>query len=244
MGRQVSYRRSVAWRTVILIPPSEAKATGGTREPWTEATMAVADLDGCRRRVLDALGPGHPAATGPTMAAIERYTGVLYRELDAGSLDAGARRRLRRNLLTVSGLWGLVAPADPIPYYKLKMSARVEPLGRLARWWRPAITDALTDRVRGAVVWDLLPIEHGAAVDWTALAPHRRVTVRFVDRDDKTVSHWNKLLKGSLVRWLTETGATDPAAVADFDHPQGYRLDAGSSTFGETQVALVLQQRR
>lgn len=232
----------MARRTVILIPPSESKANGGTGAPWAEATMEVAALDDHRCQLLDALGSAHPAAREPTMAAIERYTGVLYRELDAASLDAGARRRLRRNVLTVSGLWGLVAPTDPIPYYKLKMSARVEPLGRLSRWWRPAITDALADRTTGAVVWDLLPVEHAAAVDWSGLGPHRRVTVRFVDRHDKTVSHWNKLLKGSLVRWLAETGAADPALVADFDHPQRYRLDERSSTFGEVDVALVLRQ--
>ena len=69
---------------------------------------ALPALDEARLAVLDALGGG--TAGEPTMPAIERYAGVLYRELDWPSLPADARRRGRRVLLTVSGLWGAVAP--------------------------------------------------------------------------------------------------------------------------------------
>jgi cytoplasmic iron level regulating protein YaaA (DUF328/UPF0246 family) len=204
--------------------------------------MAVTELDDGRQAVLAALGADHPAHTGGTRRAIERYTGVLYRELDAASLDPAARRRLNRSLLTVSGLWGLVAPNDRIPEYKLKMSAAVEPLGRLSTWWRPQVTEALAPRVRGAVVWDLLPNEHAAAIDWARLDPKQRITVQFLDASGKTVSHWNKLLKGSLVRWLAETGATSPAAVAELEHPQGYRLDPEASAFDRRRAELVLRE--
>lgn len=229
-------------RTLILIPPSEAKAPGGDGPPWTEDTSVLAELDGPRRAVLRALGRSHPARCGPTLPAIDRYTGVLYRELDASTLRGTPRRRLHRNVLIASGLFGLVAPTDPIPEYKLKMGARVEPLGKLSTWWRPHLTEALTPRVQRAVVWDLLPNEHAAALDWPSLTPHLRVTVRFCDRHDKTVSHWNKLLKGSIVRWLAETGATDPRDLIDFDHPQGYRLDESASSFDGAHHQLVLRE--
>ena len=229
-------------RTVILLPPSEAKAPGGTGAPWAPGTMALPELDGARAEVLRALGGGHPASCGPTMPAIERYTGVLYRELDAASLPTAAGRRLARSVLTFSGLWGAVAPRDPIPHYKLKMSAAPVPLGRLATWWRPRLTEALGPRVRGALVWDLLPIEHGAAWLPAELRPARRYTVRFVDVDGRTVSHWNKLLKGALVRWLVTTGTADPRALADFEHPQGYRFDPGSSDLRRDGGAIVLRR--
>lgn len=204
--------------------------------------MATPDLDGPRAELLAALGPDHPAATGPTCRAVDRYCGVLYKELDAASLTTAAKRRLYRNVLIVSGLWGLVGPTDPIPDYKLKMGARVDPLGRLSTWWRPQLTEALGARVRGAIVWDLLPGEHTAAVDWSRLAPRCRVTVRFLDREGRTVSHWNKLLKGSIVRWLAESGEVDPAALAGFDHPQGYRFDPESSVLGTRLSTVVLRE--
>lgn len=231
----------MARRTLILIPPSEGKAPGGSGVPWQADTMAVAELDAARAKVLKALGRSHPARSAPTLPASERYTGVLYRELDAASLPAVARRRLQRSVLTVSGLWGLVAPTDPIPDYRLKMSASVAPLGKLSTWWRPQLTAALAPRAKGALVWDLLPIEHAAAVSWAELAPHQRVTVRFEDADGRTISHWNKLLKGSLVRWLVSTGATSVDALAAFDHPQGYRYEPGATVRDGSHTALTFR---
>lgn len=203
--------------------------------------MAVGELDAARAKVLKALGRRHPARTEPTLPAIERYTGVLYQGLDAASLRAVPRRRLDRSVLVVSGLWGLVAPQDPIPHYKLKMSANVPPLGKLSTWWRPAVTAAVAARAERALVWDLLPIEHAAAVTWDLAEPHERVTVRFVDAQGKTISHWNKLLKGSLVRWLVTTGATDVDALVEFEHPQGYRYDPAATVRDGRLTALTFR---
>lgn len=228
----------MARRSLIMLPPSEGKAPEGDGPPWAAGTMAVEELDAARSKVLKALGRRHPARLGPTLPAIERYTGVLYQGLDAASLGAVARRRLDRSVLVVSGLWGLVAPQDPIPHYKLKMSANVPPLGKLSTWWRPAVTAAVAARADRAIVWDLLPIEHTAAVVWDETSPHERVTVRFVDAQGKTVSHWNKLLKGSLVRWIVTTGLTDVDALVEFEHPQGYRYDP-ASTVRQGRVTAV-----
>lgn len=236
----------------ILLPPSEGKAPGGGGPPWTAGSMAL-DLDEQRGEVIRALtramrsnatarsallgvkGDALRAATAadrsvrtaPTMAAIERYTGVLYRELDPGALPAAARARLDRSVLIVSGLWGLVAPTDMIPQYKLKMGAALPPMGRLSTWWRPALSRVLAERVGSSVVWDLLPEEHAAALHLPAGSP--RVTVRFLEpgRDGRlvAVSHWNKLLKGALVDRLVRRPVRDPLELEDWEHPRGHRLD-------------------
>ena len=131
-------------------------------EPPTGDPAAAVGGQGRRRR-RTGLGAGHDgrscarsvAAGGPprrarprarrprrarTLPAMERYTGVLYQELAWPTLSAAARRRGDVQVRTVSGLWGLVAPADPIPPYRLKMSASLDGLGRLSTWWRPRLS--------------------------------------------------------------------------------------------------------
>lgn len=225
---------------VILLPPSEGKAPGGRGRPWRPGSGVLPDLDEARATVLAALGDG--VASAPTMRAIERYTGVLYGQLDWSSLPAPARRLGNRTVLIASGLWGMSGPTDPIPLYSLKSSANLAPLGKLSTWWRPRLTASLADHLAGRLVWDLLPNEHAAA--WR---PHDvpmawRVTVRFLDRHGRTVSHWNKLLKGALVRHILTERPSGPGDLVGWDHPSGYRVDAAASRLDDDPALLVLTE--
>mgnify|MGYP003498484143 FL=1 len=86
-------------------------------------------------------------ATAPTRPAIDRYTGVLYDALDAVSLHADERRRLGRQVVIFSGLFGATRPGDRIPDHKLKMGAALAPMGVLSSWWRRPLTEALVPTV-------------------------------------------------------------------------------------------------
>jgi uncharacterized protein len=230
-------------RSLLLIPPSEAKTDGGDGVTWSRGTMQDADLDGARARLLTAARASGALARGaPTRPAMERYDGVLYRELAWRSLPARDRRRGNDQVRIVSGLLGLVAPDDPIPRYRLKMSASLPEIGRLSTWWRPRLSPALARLARDAVVWDLLPNEHAAACDWSVPAPLQRVRVRFADVDDRTISHWNKLLKGALVAWILAEQPGHASDLGGFEHPLGYRLDRGASTLDEQVATVVLRQ--
>jgi cytoplasmic iron level regulating protein YaaA (DUF328/UPF0246 family) len=253
---------------LILLPPSEGKATEGEGPPWAPGTMAL-DLDDRRERVVAGLlsamranetarakllgvkGAALAAATAanravreaPTMPAIERYTGVLYDALDAGSLTAVPRRRLDACVLILSGLWGAVTPRDPIPDYKLKMGASLARLGRLSAWWRADLSAAIAVRAEGRHVWNLLPNEHAAA--WQAPDGLAQWSVRFLEpgADGALVaaSHRNKSLKGALVRHLLAHPRTTPATLADWGHPSGYRYDPSldETRDGLTVLSLV-----
>lgn len=97
----------------ILLPPSEAKSPCGSGPPGQPGTGALPVLDDRRAEVLRALDlKGAGVAAEPIRPALERYDGVLYRELDPGTLSGPARRRLRRTTL--------IAFAHPAGY-------RVEP---------------------------------------------------------------------------------------------------------------------
>ena len=182
-------------------------------------------------------------ATSPTMPAIARYTGVLYEALDHRSLSAAHRRRLDGNVVIVSGLWGLVTPADAIPDYKLKIGAKLGRLGTLSTWWRAELSAALSTAAADRPVWNLLPNEHAAA--WRAPAGMHQWSVRFLEsgRDGSltVVSHRNKLLKGALVRFLLANPSADRDDLADWDHPMGFRYDPSldAEHAGITTLAFV-----
>lgn len=271
---------------LILLPPSEGKAPGGDGPAWAPGTMAAPELDGSRAKVLAALastmrrgsvasrsallgvkGDALAAATAanldartaPTRPAIERYTGVLYGELDAANLPARSRTRLAEQVLILSGAWGVVGPLDPIPDYKLKMGVGLGRLGRLSTFWRPAVSSALDDRAAGRTVWNLLPNEHDEAWrpggsgarpgEGARTAPELIVRVRFLDEVERggerrltAVSHWNKLLKGALVRHVLHTRLDDPAGLVRFEHPLGYAYEPGlddEPTPGQRTVSFV-----
>ena len=213
---------------LILLPPSEGKASEGNGPPV--AGLSFPKLDRFRGRVRsalvrasrrrDALGvlglsPGQAPELAKNLAlkeaatlpAAELYTGVLYDNLALGELAPDARARAEESVLIFSGLWGVVRMADRIPPYRLSMGVSLPPLGALTAFWRPAITAEL-DRLPGLVV-DMRSATYTGA--WRA--GDRGVSVR-VFRDGKVVSHMAKATRGRIARALLESGL-DPATPDD-----------------------------
>jgi hypothetical protein len=187
----------------------------------------------------------------PTLPAIERYTGVLFAHLDAGSLPVGAASRLTRDVVLLSGLWGLLAPADRIPAYRLTMATVLEPLGRLSGWWRPRLSPVLDRRVAATVVWDLLSGEYRAA--WrplTGTTYARRITPRVMSEvrtpDGRTVrkavSHQSKAVRGALARQVLLHGLESPEQLADLDPADllGHEVDLARTVGSGPDVTVEL----
>lgn len=260
---------------VILLPPSEGKLTGGLGPRWRTGSCAFPQLDRHRRRIMTALrtamagseierskllgvkGTALASATesdlavhrSPTMAAIDRYTGVLYDALDASSLPTRARARLDTDVVIFSGLFGALMPGDPIPDYKLKMGGMLPEVGNVSLLWRTVLSDALSPMVTGRALWNLLPKEHDNAWVCPTSITTRTMSVKFLDearrsrggpRSFTTVNHWNKLLKGALVRFILTTGADEPGALEGFDHPEGYRYDPSLTQHDGDRVLIHL----
>ena len=206
---------------IVLLPPSETKAAGGTGASLTTASLGFPGLAVARSRALAALdrlvAAGQDVSTpakaraaadnaavrsSPTMPAIDRYTGVLYDALDAASLEPAARRWVATHVVIQSALLGFVRASDPIPSYKVSEHTRL-PGERMRALWADA----------GAEL-------HGFALDlrskaYAALAPVAgAVPVEIVSPEGKALNHWNKAGKGALVRSLAESGAEIESADA------------------------------
>ena len=204
---------------LILLPPSEGKTAPASGDPVDLGSLAYADALTAKRervlaalvrtssgkqrgRALKALGLSAGQAgeldrntalqTAPAAPAAEVYTGVLYERLRLPELPAEAQRQV----LIASALWGVVAPGDRIPAYRLSISARLPRLAGLAAYWRPALATALPD---DGLVVDLR--SGGYAAAW---APKRAtvVSVRGFTPEGKVVSHFVKAIRGDVARAL------------------------------------------
>ena len=138
---------------LIILPPSETKAVGGSGTPVSLDNLLLAELSPSvtvtRARLADALSAmtdedslpllglkptqaihlEHNAEvlTSPTMPAIERYTGVAYDALDVTGQRTGSPldRTARQRLAIGSALFGVIGAEDMIPYYRLSAGSKV-----------------------------------------------------------------------------------------------------------------------
>ncbi|MBS1678284.1 MAG: peroxide stress protein YaaA [Actinobacteria bacterium] len=230
---------------LILLPPSEGKTAPETGPPVDLEALAYAgELMESRRKLLGALAAlaelpvdqavsmlavskgqaGEVAVdavldSAPAGPAAEVYTGVLYDRLRLPELP----RRAQGRVLIASALWGVVRPADRIPYYRLSAKAKLDGVGGLAAFWRPVLTAALPDK-EGTLVVDMRSGAYAAA--WkpkraTLLAVRAFTEVK---GKRKPVSHMAKAVRGEVARALLEAkkapenpeGAAAIAAAAGF----------------------------
>ncbi|MGW1888824.1 peroxide stress protein YaaA [Streptomyces sp. NPDC002004] len=188
---------------LVLLPPSEGKASSGNGAPVQLEGLSLPGLNEARRAVVQELvelcsGDEDKARevlglseglrgevaknaelwTAGTRRAGEIYTGVLYDALDLASLDAAAKRRAGRSLLVFSGLWGAVRTGDRIPTYRCSMGVKLPGLGALGAYWRPTMAQVLPEAAADGLVLDLRSSAYAAAWKPKGEVAARTATVR------------------------------------------------------------------
>ncbi|MDA8370545.1 MAG: peroxide stress protein YaaA [Nocardiopsaceae bacterium] len=189
---------------LILLPPSEGKATAGGGPPVDLEALTFPELSTAREAVLDTLEElcsgaaetarevlGLSAAqadaiernravrTASTLRAADLYTGVLYDRLRLPELlNSDSAALVRESVLVFSGLWGVVGATDPLPPYRLSMGLKLPPLGALGAFWRSHLTDMLTKHADDELVVDCRSAAYAAAFKPTGTIAERTVSVR------------------------------------------------------------------
>ena len=179
-----------ALAAAIELDPTHVQRWSGARGELLERARASFD------RMVEWDAPGLPA--------VERFTGVVWDHLDAGSLPADAQRRL----LVPTAAMGLSTGLDPVPDHRIGFGASVPGLGRLDRWWTPHLTAALRAHAGSGTVVDLLPQEHAAAFDLGAdRLVDSVVRVRFLSAGGRgAAGHAAKAVKGVAARVVLTDG--------------------------------------
>jgi cytoplasmic iron level regulating protein YaaA (DUF328/UPF0246 family) len=196
---------------LILLPPSEGKAAPVRGRPVNLAKLAFPELTERRERLAVALDPALLGA--PAARAADIYTGVLFASLGLPELPRSTWRRV----LISSALWGVVRPGDRIPAYKLNMGAKLDGVGGLAAYWRPALEAQLPDR---GLILDMRSGSYAAA--WRPRRARVLGVRGFTERPDGSrtvITHMAKRVRGEVARLVLEAGgsprtARDVAAIA------------------------------
>ena len=246
---------------LVLLPPSETKRSGGGVAALRLESLAFPQLTAQREGVLEALAAlsaDAPTAArvlglgatqldevevnalvraSPTLAAIDRYTGVLYDALGAASLDAPARRWLGANVLIHTAPLGPVGALDRIPAYRLGASVSLPGAPPLRRVWSAPVTQALAD-LSPRFVLDLRSEAYAALgpVPASVASAYVRVVSEGPDGAVRALNHFNKHAKGALVRRLAESRPriSSRAGFLKWASAVGLRVQAGDP--GELQL--------
>lgn len=143
---------------LIILPPSETKATGGSGDSVDFDSLFLADVSarvtksrvhiakhlsamsakvaqpllGLKDTQVAELDHNKQLLSSPTMPAIERYTGVAYDALDVTGERTGTAldSTARHKLAIGSALFGVIGAEDPIPYYRLSAGSKIKLRGK------------------------------------------------------------------------------------------------------------------
>ncbi|MFE3996791.1 peroxide stress protein YaaA [Streptomyces goshikiensis] len=188
---------------LVLLPPSEGKAAGGSGAPLEPGTLSLPGLAGARAAVLEELvglcaGDEHKAREvlglseglrgevaknaglreAVARPAGEIYTGVLYDALGLSSLPEAARALADDSLMVFSGLWGAVRVTDRIPSYRCSMGVKLPGLGALGAYWREPMAGVLPQAAGDGLVLDLRSSAYASAWKPKGEVAGRAATVR------------------------------------------------------------------
>ena len=236
---------------LLILPPSETKRDGGTPGSALDfselgfaaltpqrlaAAAALRALSRSVERSTAALKLGKTQRfeidrnralhDSPVMAAVDRYTGVIYDALDAESLTPPARAFAGGHLVIGSALFGLLRSHDPIPAYRLSHDSRLPGLG-LGTLWRAGVEAEL--RERSGLILDLRSEAYAHLGRAPAGSFYIRVLSEGPDGRRTALSHFNKHAKGEFTRRVLDAGIAhdDAASLIDWARENQIHLEHG-----------------
>ena len=215
----------------ILIPPSEGKNPTDDEQKFSLDNISFSSLNTKRSKLIDYLCENDLSIENYSsifnissrnyekinainsnikysrvLSTIDRYTGVLYDYLDYSNLDEIVKFNFNNSVIIFSGLFGLLRPEDKIPNYKLKMGTKLIDNEKLSRYWNDDITRVLKNLLNDQIVCNFLPNEFMLAFDNKKITPRHELNFTFLQENKqgelKSVTHWTKALRGSLIRYL------------------------------------------
>lgn len=183
--------------------------------------------------------PFTPQNARPAMYA---FNGDVYQGLDAYTIPEKKLDRLQDTLRILSGLYGILRPLDLIQPYRLEMGTALK-VGRkknLYEFWKQDLTAHLNSELHEDELFiNLASAEYFGAIDEKKLKVPV-ITPVFKDwKGDslKMISFFAKKARGSMVRYILDSGAKTLNDIKGFDR-DGYEFSR-AHTLKENQPVFV-----
>ena len=174
--------------------------------------------------------------------ALYAFSGDVYTGLDAYTLESEKLPSVQEKLRILSGLYGMLKPLDLIQPYRLEMGTALK-VGRkknLYDFWKETLTKALNAEMEdGEILVNLASNEYYSALDEKKIKA-RIITPVFKDwKNDKlkVLSFFAKKARGSMVRYLIDSGAQTLEEIMNFAE-DGYEFSR-EHTLKEDQPVFV-----
>lgn len=167
-----------------------------------------------------------PFTSENSRPAVYAFNGDVYQGLEAYTIPQEKLEKLQNTVRILSGLYGLLRPLDLIQPYRLEMGTKFT-VGKskdLYAFWKQKVTEKLNEELKDDELFlNLASNEYFGAVDDKALKVPV-ITPVFKDWKSgqlKMISFFAKKARGSMVRYIIDTGAETLEDIKNFDY-DGY----------------------
>lgn len=162
--------------------------------------------------------------TGSSLPAADAFIGDMYSGLGVREWDAEDWMYANKHLRILSGLYGVLRPADPIRPYRLEMGypAAPQPHTNLYSFWG----DILATEFAGHEIVDLSAKEYTKAI-FPHLTSEKVVSPKFMTFNKKLskpkfVTIHAKIARGIFAHWMIANKVSSIADITTF-HEHGYQ---------------------
>ena len=164
--------------------------------------------------------------------AIYSFSGDVYEGLDAYSLGEEDVKFAQRNLLILSGLYGILKPLDLIQPYRLEMGRKLkyESHKNLYSFWNDKISLYLNN-IKDKVIINLASNEYFNVVNKEKISK-KIISPIFKDEKNgkfKIISFYAKKARGLMANYIIKNKIDDPSQLIKFNI-NGYTYNKNLST--------------
>ncbi len=171
-----------------------------------------------------------------TVPAIMSYEGIQYQYLNAKSMSLDQLEYLQKNLLVLSGFYGMLRPYDGIVPYRLDMNMKfiknkiLNQYKNVYEFWGDSIVNKLSSETDCII--NLASSEYSKVIQPKSGIQQRVITCVFGEIVENRIVEkgtYAKMARGEMVRYLAMVKAEQPESMKEFTE-MGFKYSDKEST--------------